>query len=227
MAEAERRFPPTDLHDVELRTCHDLERLPGIVAAAIWLDVHAHLRHARLHIMPGVAPSIVGNAAARVLQAAGIPFDPRDIQTLNVALPEEVQAEVIRIGAPATRYLLLQDIGLIRAGNHVTCRVQLLRGENSAAGEARELDTPAGRARAAAIATLRAAEVSTENLALGLEIATYTQLFGRNFAAVSVEASVGRRVASLSAIAPVDDERAAEESVCLATLRAIDRWIAG
>jgi hypothetical protein len=226
MAETERRFHPADLHDIEVRAGSDLERLPGVISAAVWLDSNAHLRLARLHIMPGVAATIVCNAAARVLQVGGVPFDPRDIRTINVALPDEVHQHVLTAALPS-RYLLLQDIGIIRSGHHVTCRVQLMRGENFAAGEARELDTPAGRARAAAAATLRAAEVSTENLALGLEAAILTQMFGRSYAAVAVEASIGRRVATLAAIAAMDDSRAPEESFCLAALRAIDRWIGG
>jgi hypothetical protein len=225
VAEIDRQFQGGDLHSVELRASADLERLPGVVSAAVWLEPQGHLRHARLHILPGVAPTIVSNAAARVLQAGGVQFDPRDIRTVNIALPDEVQDHAI--ARATTRYLLLQDIGLIRSGHHVTCRVQLIRGENVATGEARELDTPTGRARAAANATLRAAEVSTEHLALGLEAVSIAELFGRSFAAVAVEATIGRRVAALSAIAPMDDSRAAEESVCLATLRAIDRWIGG
>jgi hypothetical protein len=50
-------------------------------------------------------------------------------------------------------------------------------------------------------------------------------MFGRSYAVVSVEASIGRRVATLSGIVPVDPARAPEEATCLATLRAIDRWI--
>lgn len=226
MAETERRFQSADVHDVEIRASIDLERLPGVVSAAVWLDSRGHLQHARLHILPGVAATIVSNAAAHVLQAGGIPFDPSDISTHNVELPDEIQTRVLQASGGA-RYLLLQDIGLIRAGSHVTCRVQLVRGGKVATGEARELDTPAGRARAAASATLRAAEASTEHLALGLDAAIITTLFGRSYAAVSIEASIGRRVATLAAITAIDDSRAPEESVCLATLRAMDRWLGG
>jgi hypothetical protein len=227
MADAESVFPSPDRHDAEMRASSDLERLPGVLAAAAWLDPRGHLRDARIFILPGVAPTIIANAAARVLQALGITFDPRSIRVTHVALPEEIQGYAAEPSHGSTRFLLLQDIALNRSGAHVTCRVQLVRDEFVATGEARELDSAAGRARAAASATLRAAENATESVALGLEAVTVTQLFGRSYAAVSVEASVGRRVAILSGIVAIEPARAMEESVCLATLRAIDRWMGG
>lgn len=224
MAEAETIFPSADRHEAELRAAAELERLPGVVAAAVWIHPDGDLRDARIHIMPGVAPTIIANAAARVLQALNIIFEPRAIRTTQIALPEEIQSFALS-STPPGRILLLQDLSLSRAGAHLTCRVQLVRDDSVAFGEAREIDTAAGRARAAANATLRAAENTMENLALGLEAAVVTPLFGRNYAVVSVEASVGRRVATLSGIVPVDSGRAPEEAICLATLRAIDRWI--
>jgi hypothetical protein len=222
MAEASTRFPTADLHQVELRAVGELERLPGVAAASIWLDHDGNLRDARIHLVPGAAGTIVLNAASSVLHALAIPFEPRAIRTSPIALPDEP------LGAPQTtsRFLLLQDITVSRSGSHITCRVQLTRDTNVAVGEASELDTSGGRCRAAAKATLRAAENAAEGLALGLEAAVITHMFGRSYAVVSVEASIGRRVATLSGIVPVDPSRAAEEATCLATLRAIDRWIA-
>lgn len=223
MAEAYASFPTADLHQLELRAVGELERLPGVAAASIWLDHDGHLRDARIHLLPGAAATIVINAASRVLHALSIPFDARSLRTSPLALPDELTTAL-----PAqntARFLLLQDLTLTRAGAHITCRVQLARDNTIASGEASELDTSGGRSRAAAKATLRAAENATEGLALGLEAAVITQMFGRNYAVVSVEASVGRRVATLSGIVPVDPSRAAEEATCLATLRAIDRWI--
>jgi hypothetical protein len=223
MAEAFTRFPTADLHQLELRAVGELERLPGVAAASIWLDYDGQLRDARLHVMPGAASTIIVNAASRVLHALSIPFDARSIRTCPIALPEEVAATLV--GQTRSRFLLLQDLTLTRAGAHITCRIQLEREGTTAAGEASELDTSGGRSRAAAKATLRAAENATEGLALGLEAAVVTQMFGRSYAVVSVEASIGRRVATLSGIVPVDPSRAPEEATCLATLRAIDRWI--
>jgi hypothetical protein len=224
MADLEALRPSADRHDLELRAGADLERLPGVIAAAVWLDSEGHLRDARLHIMPGATPTIIVNAAARVLQTAGIPFGPGVIRTISLALPAEIEAIALPSGQGG-RLLLLQDLSLRRVDAHVTCRVQLVREGNITVGEAQEIDTSSGRARAAAAATLRAAEASADGLALGLEAAAIMPIFGRSHAVVAVEAVAGRRVASLSALVPVDPARAAEEAISLATLRAIDRWI--
>ena len=223
MAESIAHFPTADQHQVELRAIGELERLPGVAAASVWLDHDGRLRDARMHLMPGAAPTIVVNAASRILHALTIPFDARAIRTCLIALPDEVVTAMP--GPNRSRFLLLHDLTLTRAGSHITCRVQLARDGTTAAGEASELDTSGGRSRAAAKATLRAAENAADGLALGLEAATITQMFGRSYAIVSVEASIGRKVATLSGIVPVDPSRAAEEATCLATLRAIDRWI--
>ncbi len=223
MAETVTHFPTADQHQVELRIVGELERLPGVAAASVWLDRDGHLRDARLHLMPGAAPTIVVNGASRVFHALAIPFDARAIRTCTVALPDELATAIP--GPNRSRFLLLQDLSLSRTGAHITCRIQLARDATIATGEASELDTTNGRSRAAAKATLRAAENATEGLALGLEAAAITQMFGRSYAIVSVEASIGRKVATLSGIVPVDPARAAEEATCLATLRAIDRWI--
>ncbi|HSJ24474.1 MAG TPA: hypothetical protein VK929_07405 [Longimicrobiales bacterium] len=226
MPEVHQLYPMGDRHDAELRAGAEMERLPGVVTAAVWLNSDGQLLDARIQIMPGVAPTIIANAAARVLQALNIPFDQGSIRATHLNLPDEIQSVTMAPAPTAGRFLLLQDLTLSRSGAHISCRVQLMRGDVPAIGEARELDTIAGRARAAANATLRAAENAAENLALGLEAAATTEFFGRNYAVVSVEASVGRRVANLSGMVPLDPARAPEEAICLATLRAIDRWIA-
>jgi hypothetical protein len=226
MAEIEAVFPTADKHQLELRAVAELERLPGVISASVWLDSDRALRDARIYAMPGAAPSIIGNAASRVFQALGIACDTRLIRTQTAALPEEMRGLPANAAPGAGRFLLLQNFTFTCTGSHVHCRVQLNREENMSVGEANELDTAAGRARAAARATLIAAENTAENLALGLEGAVFAPLFGRSYAVVSVEASIGRRVATLSGIVPVDPARAPEEAICLATLRAIDRWIA-
>jgi hypothetical protein len=50
--------------------------------------------------------------------------------------------------------------------------------------------------------------------------------FGRSYLVVSVEAARCRRFSILSGILALDAARSPEEAAALATLRAIDRWIA-
>jgi hypothetical protein len=123
------------------------------------------------------------------------------------------------------RFLILDDLVIHRAGSRVSCQVRLTRGSELLEGEAVELDTEAGRTRAAARATLTAAEHAADNLALGLEGAALIELFGRRYVAASVEAAIDRRFASLAGLATIDPSRSLEEAACLAALRAIDRWI--
>ena len=86
------------------------------------------------------------------------------------------------------------------------------------------MDTPAGRARAAARATLAAAEQAVPGATFGLEGVTITNLFSRSYLAVSVEAAFERQFAVLAGLVDLDPTRAVEDAAVLATLRAIDRW---
>jgi hypothetical protein len=115
---------------------------------------------------------------------------------------------------------------MTRNGSRITCNVRLAHEAGVVTGTASELDSESGRARAAALATLNAAESTTDGLALGLEGLSIVSLFGKRYVAVAVEAAVRRRFAALSGFAPIDPARPLEEAACLATLRAIDRWLA-
>ncbi|HSL70403.1 MAG TPA: hypothetical protein VK864_09185 [Longimicrobiales bacterium] len=120
---------------------------------------------------------------------------------------------------------MLDAVELHKASARITCIVKLRRSEQGFRGEASELDTPSGRARAAARAVLAAAAQAAENVNFGLEGASCIDLFAREYVAVSVEAAQRRRYAILSGIIALDSSRSIEEAAALATLRAIDRWI--
>ncbi len=234
-------------HDLELWLVHALEQLPGVVAAAVWLADLNTVRAVHVTAAPDASLTILGNAAARVLRKHGLEFTRDAIHTEyheqprvpaaagapgarprpdeSATVPASV-APAASADAAAIRFLLLHDMSIQRAGSRVTCMVQVERGADVFEGEAMELDTEAGRARAAARATLTAAERAEERLALGLEGALVLDLFGRRYVATSVEAAVNRRFALLAGLVPVDPARSLEEAACLSALRAIDRWIA-
>ena len=88
------------------------------------------------------------------------------------------------------------------------------------------MDTPSGRARAAARATLAAAEQAVPGISLGLEGIAITNLFSRSYLAVSIEAAHERQFVVLAGLVTLEPTRAVEDAAVLATLRAIDRWIA-
>ncbi|HSJ14189.1 MAG TPA: hypothetical protein VK939_07230 [Longimicrobiales bacterium] len=199
----------------------ELERLPGVLAAAVWLDADGGLAQVRLHTQPHASASIIAHAATRVLEQRGYPVAPSALRVVPVASLGEASG-----GGTPGRFLVLHDVTWGRDGSRITCRVRLARGADIIAGEASELDSEAGRSRAAAIATLRAAEHTLEDLALGLEGIAVVPLFGRRYMAVSIEAAVNRRFAQLSGMVAIEPARSIDEAACLATLRAIDRWIA-
>jgi hypothetical protein len=124
-----------------------------------------------------------------------------------------------------TSFLLLSGQQLERADRHIHCRVQLSGGNKSYSGEAFEMDSPTGRARAAARATLAAAEQVADGISLGLEGVTVVNLFSRSYVAVSVEAARDRQFVLLAGLVTLEPTRAIEDAAVLATLGAIDRWI--
>jgi hypothetical protein len=128
------------------------------------------------------------------------------------------------ISRSSGRFLLLEGVQLERRDREIHCRVQLTRGTRVFPGEAREMDTPSGRARAAARATLAAAEQAIPGVTFGLEGVAITNLFSRTYLAVSVEAAHQRHFAVLAGLVSMEGSRAVEDAAVLATLRAIDRW---
>jgi hypothetical protein len=208
-------------HDVELRLMHEVERLPGVIAAAAWIE-DAAVTDLRIHAQPGASSTILGNAVAHVVERAGLSMDARVLRIVTANVIGRPEDTTVSAGG---RFLVLQDIGLTRNGNRITCSVRLAHETGVVAGEATELDSEAGRARAAALATLHAAASTTDGLARGLEGLSVNTLFGRRYVVLAVEAVVGRRFATLSGMAPMDPARPLEEAACLAALSAVDRWI--
>lgn len=126
----------------------------------------------------------------------------------------------------AGRFLLLDGLQLERGQREIHCRVQLLRAGKRFHGESREMDTPGGRMRAAARATLAAAEQAVPGTSLGLEGIAVVDVFSRSYVVASVEAAHDRQFALLAGLVTLEPSRALEDSAVLATLRAIDRWVA-
>lgn len=122
------------------------------------------------------------------------------------------------------RFLVLDGVDVRRSEARVTCTVRLKRLGDSFSAEVQELDTPQGRARAAARAALLAAEKSGEGVGLSLEGVVLQEFFGRQYVLAFVDGVAHRRFASLSGILAVD--QSLETSAALAILRAVERWVA-
>jgi hypothetical protein len=214
-------------HDLELWLVHAIEQIPGVLAAAVWLSDIKKVRALHITAAPTASGIIVAHAAAQVLRRHDLQFSPEMIRVAfrdEPATPERRGTAATSVGG--ARFLVLSDIGVNRTGSRVTARVAIGRDDERLEGEAVELDTETGRARAAARATLAAAEHAGANLALGLEALQILDMFGRKYIAISVEAAVDRRFALLAGLVPVDPQRSPEEAAALAALHAIERWIA-
>jgi hypothetical protein len=120
---------------------------------------------------------------------------------------------------------VLDSLEIHKASARITCITRLRQRDQLFRGEAAELDSQLGRARAAAQATLAAAALAVNDAAFGLEGVALADFFGRSYVIVSVEAAQRRRFIVLSGILALDSARSPEEAAALATLRAIDRWL--
>jgi len=248
-----------DPRDIETEAAAQLERLRGVLAAAVWVGQHPTVREVYIAAAPDVSVPDLKETIRAVLRDNGLvcPPDAIHIGVLDAApesgagreppaeparpasAAEPAPASAAGPGGPAPeppaeeaevpppwhgRFLILSALEVRRAGNEVTCRVQLLRVGEPLTGEATEIDTPAGRARAGARAVLRAVSGAGAGTALSLEGAAVLDLFNRKYVAVSVEAATARRTTLLSDLVPID--RSIEDAACLATLGAIERWLA-
>ncbi len=164
------------------------------------------------------------------VHAAWLRIDGGVVSELVLAVDADADPELVRrltLEAIRGRGLFLDNtalrLAILRGDRRAVCRVELLHGGGVVAAEAADLDTESGRARAAARATLSAAETAYPGRSLGLEGLRVVELGGRQHVALSVEAVSDRRSARLSAIAAIEPSH--EEAACLAALGAIERWL--
>lgn len=122
------------------------------------------------------------------------------------------------------RFLVLDGVDVRRSEARVVCTVRLKRLGELFTAEVQELDTPHGRARAAARAALQAAEKAGEGVGLSLEGVVIQEFFGRRYVMVFVDGIAHRRHASLCGILNV--EQSLETAAVLSVLRAVERWVA-
>jgi hypothetical protein len=122
---------------------------------------------------------------------------------------------------PTLPHLTLDELEVLRSRNQVDCTVRLRAASVLTTGTASEPDTPSGQARAAARATLRAAE-GLGPFRFGLEGVRTVDLFGEPSVFLLVDARAGRHHARLPGIALLD--QSIEEATAVATLHALQAW---
>lgn len=202
---------------IEVQITRELEKIPGVLAANVWLRDTITVREVYVTGAPGTSMSTLEHAVGTILRGYGLAFTGAQLHI----------APIDAATAPAPlwkgRFLVLDNLEITRAEHQVTCHVRILRAGNPITGDARDVDTESGRARAAAQATLRAAERAVSGIAFGLEGLHLSDLFGRSYVILSVEAALARRPSMLPGIAAVT--QSVEQAAALATLGAIERWL--
>lgn len=193
-----------------------IERLGGVHAAWMRIDGGA-VSELVLAVDADADRDRIRAMALEAIRSRGLGLDPASLR-LAVLEPRDGTQR-----GGGGRPLVRHDLQVLRGDQRAVCRVELLHDGAPVAAEATDLDTPAGRARAAARATLRAAETAYPGRSLGLDDLRVVDLGGRPHVALSVEAVSDRRTARLSGVAPIDPSH--EEAACLAALGAIERWL--
>lgn len=190
-----------------------LERLPGVLAATLFLDTPAQ---------PRVYAAITADADAGAIRGA--------IIGLLRDHGYHTEPDSVHVGSAPSRPMTdsvfpraaLDSVDVRRGETRVECSVRLRSSDRITAGVATEPDTGSGRARAAARATLKAAEAVNPDFRFGLEGIRTIDLFGRTTVVVLVDASAGRILAALPGSALLD--RSVEEAAALASLHALLGW---
>jgi hypothetical protein len=192
----------------------DLERLPGVLAATLFDDSPGGPR-VYLATSADADTDTIREAVLGLLRDRGF---AADASRIHLAVPPRRD-----ITAAVLRRFSLEGLDVHRTAGRVHCTVRLRTPNRSTVGQAAEPDSAAGRARAAARATLLAVEELDPELRLGLEGVRSVDLFGREAIAVLVEASTGRSHAHLPGMALA--QRSVEEAAALATVTALRTWM--
>ncbi|MFQ5474141.1 MAG: hypothetical protein ACE5HF_02725 [Gemmatimonadota bacterium] len=210
-----------------------LASLDGVDSMKIVPDGHGGIDEIHVLSSSSLGPKqIVRNIESALLAEFGLQIDHRKISIARVKAPEIEAAPVPEVTpSPAARAgerrILLDSVQIERrAGQTVSCRVELLGGSNSWVGEADGPDFEQSRLDVAATAALTALQQASDSDAiLSLNGIARAELFGRNLVIAVIHGRSGREFASLAGIATVKDSP--EEAAVLACLQATNRWADG
>ena len=191
----------------------DLERLPGVLAATLFLDTPAGPR-VYLATGPDADHAAITRAASALLADHGYAADAGRIHIGRAPVRPTPVGSLPRS--------TLDALEVHRRDNRVECHVRLRTESRTTASTATEPDSTTGRARAAARATLVAAEALDPDFRFGLQGVRVMDLFGEEALVVLVDATAGRQQVGLPGVCLLD--RSVEEAAALAALRALRTW---
>lgn len=193
-------------------------------------DINGHPREIHLLVSPGPNVKLLAQDVRELLEERlGVPIDHRVISIAQLAedIVDEDDAGLASVtDAPAgeRRIRFIDVISEVRE-QRVRVRTRLQTGDNILEAESVEIDLGAGRMRAAALATLRAAaDAISDNVRLELESVSAVRAFDREYVLVCVLAAggtFGRKLIQLAGAQPIEDDSVTASA--LATLKAINR----
>lgn len=225
-----------------------LQTLPGVIAARIIASETGAVDEIHVLTTSEVTPKqTVRNIESALIAHLGMRVDHRKISvatTLEQRKAEEVVEEMVAAAAaPAVspsapaggvraaesaggRVFYFEDVEVRRSRmKGLSCRVTLLKGDQSYVGEAEGLETERSRVELASRAALRAiAEAEPSARPLDLGGARVVAAFEREFVFVAVTAQLARESALLTGTCEVKDSP--ETASVLAVLDATNRWLA-
>jgi hypothetical protein len=190
-----------------------LERLPGVLAATLFLDTPAAPR-VYVAATPDADVDALRAVIGGLLRDHGFHAPPDHV---HIATAPRRPAS----GAVLPRVALVA-VDVHRSESRAECAVRLRSGDRERSGAATEPDTDSGRARAGARATLAAAEGFDPDYRFGLEGLRALDLFGHQAVVVLIDATAGRNHARLPGTALLD--RSVEHAAALAALSALRAW---
>lgn len=221
-----------------------LRELPSVLGAYVSEDMEGHPREIHLLVRPGPeAGGLARDIRTLLEERLGIDIDQRVISIAQLAEDREPELPVAEepVEEPARRAPsgpgaarrpeatgrpVFAGLESTVSSGQVRVSVRLDWQGEIAEGSAEAADTRAGRARAAATATLRSAmdAVWNEDLNFELDFASLVQALDGDYVLVSalgLSPRLGRRPLPLVGAHPVEGD--VESAAALATLKAVNR----
>lgn len=216
-----------------------LRELPSVLGAFVREDVHGHPREVHLLVRHGTVPRDLARDVRDLLEERlGVPVDQRVISIAQVAANGTSLEEALpgmngsgaelraSIPAPPKRLALVR-VESTRSLGWIETRAVLRRGDVEFEGAAREVETPAGAARAGARALGVALSAACQpGLRVDVETVSLVAAFDREQVLVAIAASsplFGRALRTLVGSQPVDGDPV--EAAALAVLKATNRVV--
>jgi hypothetical protein len=190
-----------------------IERLPGVLAATLFLDTPAAPR-VYVAATPDTDVNTLRAVIGGLLRDHGLHAPPDHVHVATAPRRPTSGTVLPRVS--------LDAVDVHRTEGRAECAVRLRSGDREMSGTASEPDTHSGRARAAVRATLAAAEALDPDFRFGLEGLRTLDLFGHQAVIVLLDATAGRNHARLPGTALLD--RSVEQAAALAALHALRAW---